>query len=53
MSDFSTLNGRVADQQIRERVQAAQASRIPGRTRPHGRHALAARLHSLANRLDG
>jgi hypothetical protein len=53
MSDFSTLNGRIADQQIRERIAAKQASKIPGRTRPHGRHAFAARLHHLANRIDG
>ena len=53
MSDFSTLNGRIADQQIRERIAAKQASKIPGRSRPHGRHAFAARLHHLADRIDG
>ncbi|NUR09136.1 MAG: hypothetical protein HOQ22_19605 [Nocardioidaceae bacterium] len=53
MSDFSTLSDRLAAQQIRERVQTAQRSRVPGQRRPHGRHALAARLHHLANRIDG
>jgi len=53
MSDFSSLSDRLASQQIRERVQNAQRSRIAVRRRPHGRHALAARLHHLADRLDG
>ncbi len=50
MSEFSYLADRIAAQQIRERVETARRSHVPGR--PHGRHALAARLHGLANRLD-
>ena len=53
MSDFSYLNDRLANQQIAERVTAAQRSRLPGTRRPHGRHALAQRLHRMADRLDG
>jgi hypothetical protein len=52
MSDFS-LSARLATQQIRERTETAERSRLHQGRRPHGRHALAARLHSLANRLDG
>jgi hypothetical protein len=54
MSDFSYLSDRLASQQIAERVATAQRSRDlgPG-PRPHGRHALAARLHRMADRLDG
>jgi hypothetical protein len=42
-----------ANDQIRERVEHTQRSRIPGqRRRRPGRHALAQRLHSIADRLD-
>jgi hypothetical protein len=53
MSDFSYLNDRIATQQIQERVTAAERSRSLTRRRPHRRHALATRLHSLAERIDG
>lgn len=53
MSDFSFLTDQLANQKIAERVATAQRSRIPGRRRPHGRHALAQRLHRIADRLDG
>ena len=53
MSDFTFLFDRLADQQIAERVADAERSRIPGQHRPHGRHALARRLHRIADRLDG
>ena len=53
MSEFSFHADRLAAQQIAERVATAERSRIPGRSRPHGRHALAQRLHRVANRLDG
>jgi hypothetical protein len=53
MSDFSSLSDQLAAQKIRERVTAAQRTRIPGTRRPHGRHAIAARLHAWAERLDG
>ncbi len=52
MSDFSSLLDRVAAQQIDERVRA-RAAQMPSQRRPRGRHALAHRLHALANRLDG
>jgi hypothetical protein len=52
MSEFSFHTDKLATQQIAERVANAQRSRIPGRSRPHGRHALARRLHQVANRLD-
>jgi len=53
MSDFNYLNDRIARQQIQERVTAAERSRGVARRRPHRRHALADRLHSLADRIDG
>ena len=53
MSEFSTLSEHLARHQIAERVADAERSRIPGHHRPHGRHALAARLHRMADRIDG
>ena len=53
MSEFSYFTDRIADQQIAERVVTAQRSRVPGQHRPHGRRALAQRLHRMADRLDG
>ncbi len=53
MSDFSFLTDQLARQQIAERVATAERSRRPGPRRPHGRHALARRLHRIADRLDG
>jgi hypothetical protein len=54
MSEFSGYFDRIADHQIRERVAGnRQLVRDPGRPRrPRGRHALAFRLHALADRLD-
>jgi hypothetical protein len=52
MSEFSYLTDRLADQQIAERVATAQRSRVPGQHRPHGRRALARRLHQIADRLE-
>ena len=52
MSDFSALLDRVAAHQIDERVRT-RAAQMPARHRPRGRHALAHKLHTLANRLDG
>lgn len=52
MSEFSGYFDRIADQQIRERVSTRQALHTATR-RPRGRHALASRLHHLAERLDG
>lgn len=52
MSDFSALLDRVAAHQIDERVRS-RAAQMPSPRRPRGRHALADRLHALANRLDG
>jgi hypothetical protein len=53
VSDFSFLTDQLARQQIAERVATAERSRLPGPRRPHGRHALARRLHRIADRLDG
>ena len=53
MSEFSYFTDRLADQQIAERVATAQRSRVPGQHHPHGRRALAQRLHRMADRLDG
>jgi hypothetical protein len=52
MSDFTSMLDSVASQQIQERVARNQAPRLPGTRRPRGRHALAHRLHALAERLD-
>ena len=53
MNDFSHLSDRLASQQIAERVATAERSRVGGHPRRHGRHALADRLHRVADRLDG
>ena len=52
MSDFNALIDRVAAHQIDERIRT-RAALMPSRHRPRGRHALAHRLHALADRLDG
>jgi len=45
---------RNATDQIRERVEQTQRSAVVARRRRHpGRQALARRLHTLADRLDG
>lgn len=51
MSEFSGYFDRLADQQIRERTTPRQARADQHRLR--GRHALAARLRTVAERLDG
>lgn len=53
MPEFSGYFDRLADQQIRERVARNRAPFQPSTRRPRGRHALADRLHALADRLDG
>lgn len=40
-------------EQVRDQVERAQRTRLPGRRRRPGRQALARRLHSIADRLDG
>lgn len=52
MSDFASMLDSVATQQIQERVARNRGPRLPGTRRPRGRHALAHRLHALADRLD-
>jgi hypothetical protein len=52
MSEFSFLTDQLANQTIAERRATAARSRIPGERRPRGRHALAQRLHRVADRLD-
>jgi len=49
MSEFSPLTEMYAQQ--RNRATAAGHRNEPARHRPRGRHALAHRLHSLADRL--
>ncbi|QNN54235.1 hypothetical protein [Nocardioides mesophilus] len=51
MSEFSGYYDRLAEQQIRERV--ASRRTVSQMRRPRGRHALADRLHHLADRIDG
>lgn len=53
MSEFSGYFDRLADQQISERVARRRRLDATAPRRPRGRHALAHRLHSLADRLDG
>ena len=53
MAEFGDLNQQLASPQIAERVATARRSRVPGAYQPHGRHALAHRLHRMADRLDG
>lgn len=52
MLDTHTQLDTLAAQQIRERVARNREPRLPGPRRPRGRHALALRLHLLADRLD-
>ena len=53
MPDLNLLTGQLAKQQIAERISRADRSRLPGPRRPRGRHALAQRLHRMADSLDG
>ncbi len=52
MSEHSAILDRIAAHQIDERVRT-RAALMPSPRRPRGRHALARRLHVLADRLDG
>jgi hypothetical protein len=52
MTDLSFLTSELAAQKIADRVSTVERSRVPGERRPHGRHALAQRLHRVADRLD-
>jgi hypothetical protein len=53
MSDFGALNELVALQRSREHATTRTLHNPSTRHRPRGRHALAHRLHALADRLDG
>jgi hypothetical protein len=53
MSEFSAMFDTLAHQQIEERVARNRQPRPPEARRPRGRHALAQRLHLLADRLAG
>ena len=53
MTDFGFYQDRIAAQQIEERIARRQAAKLPSPHKPRGRHALANRLHVLADRLDG
>jgi hypothetical protein len=50
---MSELTRELATTQISQRVDEARRARVAVDRRPHGRHALAARLHRFADRLDG
>jgi hypothetical protein len=52
MSEHSFAFDRLAEHQINERI-ATRQRLAPSPRRPRGRHALADRLHRLADRLDG
>jgi hypothetical protein len=52
MPDYSLLTDELASCDIAERIRRAERSRFPGPRRPRGRHALAQRLHRVADRLD-
>lgn len=52
MTDFTHYLDRVAELETAERIATRQRSRIPGQHRPRGRHALAHRLRSFADRLE-
>lgn len=51
MSDFGPLNELVALQQSRQNA-SQRRHQVATTPRPRGRHALAHRLHALADRLD-
>ncbi len=51
MSELTPYLDRLAEQQIRERI-ATRRQAGPQRRRPRGRHALANRLHTLADRIE-
>lgn len=53
MSEYNYLLDRAAALQIAERVDATRRTTGRPRRRRAGRHALADRLHDLANRIDG
>lgn len=53
MSEFSSLPDRVLMYQVDTRARRALTPRTPAPRRPRGRHALAQRLHALADRIDG
>jgi hypothetical protein len=52
MTDLSFLTEQLAAEKISEMRATADRSRVPGQRRPHGRQALAQRLHRIADRLD-
>ncbi len=53
MSEYNYLLDRAAAQRIAERVDATRRTPSLPRRRRAGRHALAGRLHNLADRIDG
>jgi hypothetical protein len=52
MPDYSLLTDELAASDIAERIRRARSTGLPGPRRPRGRHALAQRLHRVADRLD-
>ena len=52
MPDYNLLTEDLVHAEIAERARQAGRVRMPGPRRPRGRHALAQRLHRMADRLD-
>jgi len=52
MPDYNLLTQDLVHAEIDERARRAGRVRIPGPRRPRGRHALAQRLHRMADRLE-
>jgi hypothetical protein len=52
MPDYNLLTQDLVYAEIDERARRAGRVRMPGPRRPRGRHALAQRLHRMAERLD-
>jgi hypothetical protein len=52
MPDFNLLTVDLVNAEIAERARQAGRVRMPVQRRPRGRHALAQRLHRMADRLD-
>jgi hypothetical protein len=52
MPDYNLLTEDLVHAQIDDRARQAARVRMQGPRRPRGRHALAQRLHRMADRLD-
>ncbi|HET7387444.1 MAG TPA: hypothetical protein VFJ19_12350 [Nocardioidaceae bacterium] len=52
MSELGFYYDRLAAQRIEEHLARSRQPHLPRPPRPRGRHALATRLHHIANRID-